>query len=340
MVVWVVAAHDFELNHLLQLVDAVSNAPVRTAPNPRVGCRIVSATGELISQGIHGESGVDHAEVIALKKAGEKSQGATAIVTLEPCNHVGKTGPCAQALIAAGISRVVFGSSDLTVARGGADALREAGIEVVSHQHETVCDELIAPWKYFNSTGLPYVTLKMAATLDGYVAASDGSSRWITGEEARTFVHQLRARVDAVAVGSGTVAIDDPLLDVRLPGDWPQPQRFIIGKRDLSSEFRITGLATQLRTHDPREALTEMAQQGVMHLLLEGGPTTAAAFVRAGLVNELYWCAAPKLLGAGTASMGDLGIHTISEASMWELTRSWVAGQDVISRFVPASSPR
>jgi diaminohydroxyphosphoribosylaminopyrimidine deaminase/5-amino-6-(5-phosphoribosylamino)uracil reductase len=337
LVVLLVSAQPFELEHLDQLIDAVMHAPVRTSPNPRVGCRIISNTGELISQGIHGEDGASHAEVIALNIAGDKARGATAIVTLEPCNHTGKTGPCVDALLAAGIARVVFGSSDTTVARGGADALTSAGVDVVAGQRQIQCDEIIAPWKHFTKTGLPFMTLKMASTLDGYVAASDGSSRWITGEEARTFVHQLRARVDAVAVGSATVAIDDPLLDVRLPGEWPQPSRYVIGKRDLDSALRITGLATQLRTHDPLEALKEMAQHGVMHVLLEGGPTTAAAFIRAGLVNEIYWCTAPKLLGSGTSSMGDLGIHAISDASVWNLTRSWTAGQDVISRFVPIS---
>ncbi len=332
-----VNAHQFELDHLVQLIDAVLHAPVRTSPNPRVGCRIISDSGELISQAIHGESGVDHAEVIALKIAGERARGATAIVTLEPCNHTGKTGPCAEALLAAGISRVVFGSSDETAARGGADALRAAGVVVVGGVLRAECDEIVAPWLHFSKTGLPFVTLKMASTIDGFVAAVDGSSRWITGEAARNFVHQLRARVDAVAVGSGTVALDDPLLDVRLPGDWPQPLRFVIGKRDLDSELRITGLATQLRTHNPIEALQEMAKHNVMHVLLEGGPTTAAAFIKAGLVNEIFWCAAPKFLGAGAVSMGDLGIRTIDDASVWNLSRSWTAGQDVISRFVPHS---
>ena len=330
------AATEAEVQHLTELIDRVLTAPVKTAPNPRVGCRIISASGELISEGIHGESGVDHAEVIAVARAGNAARGATAIVTLEPCNHTGKTGPCSQALIAAGVARVVFGSADTGVAAGGAQTLRAAGVDVIGGVLAAECDEVVAPWRHFNETGLPYVTLKMASTLDGYVAASDGTSRWITGEVARTFVHELRARVDAVAVGSGTVAIDDPLLDVRLPGDWPQPARYVIGKRELSSESRLTGIATQLRTHDPREALTEMAQHGIQHVLLEGGPTTAAAFIRAGLVNQIFWCTAPKFLGAGTPSMADLGISTISEASTWKLVRSWRAGDDLISEFVPS----
>jgi diaminohydroxyphosphoribosylaminopyrimidine deaminase/5-amino-6-(5-phosphoribosylamino)uracil reductase len=330
------AATDIEVQQLTELIDRVLNAPVKTSPNPRVGCRIISATGELLAEGIHGESGVDHAEVIALAKAGDAARGATVLVTLEPCNHTGKTGPCSEALIAAGVKRVVFGSHDSGIADGGAETLRSAGIDVVAGVLESECDEIVAPWKYFSATGFPFVTLKIASTLDGYVAASDGSSRWITGEGARTFVHQLRARVDAVAVGSGTVAIDDPLLDVRLPGEWPQPARYVIGKRDLPTQSRLTGIATQLRTHDPREALTEMAHHGIQHVLLEGGPTTAAAFVRAGLVNQIFWCTAPKLLGSGTSSMADLGITTISDASTWKTVRSWRAGDDVISEFVPS----
>jgi diaminohydroxyphosphoribosylaminopyrimidine deaminase/5-amino-6-(5-phosphoribosylamino)uracil reductase len=315
---------------MLELLHDVEVAPVHTTPNPRVGARVLDDDGIVISQGIHGESGVDHAEVIALSRAGDKARGATLLITLEPCNHIGKTGPCSQAILDAGIARVVFASADTTKAAGGADFLTQQGVDVVGGVCSAEGDHLVAPWKHFNQTGLPFVTLKLATTLDGYVAATDSSSRWITGEVARTFVHQLRASVDAIAVGSSTVAVDDPLLDVRLPGQWPQPQRYIVGKRDLAANFRLNGLATQIKSHDPKEVLDFMAATGVQHVLLEGGPTVAAAFVRAGLVNRIYWCIAPKVLGAGISALAGLGISAITDAIQWRIVKSWQAGDDVI----------
>lgn len=326
MVVWLVN----EEQHLIQLIELARQSPFRTTPNPKVACRIIDSLGRVIAEGVHGESGIDHAEVIALHKAGDLARGATAIVTLEPCAHQGKTPPCTDALIAAGVARVIYGSSDRSQARGGAHILRNAKIEVIANVCESEADALIAPWRYFLETGLPYVTLKIASTLDGYVAAENSSSRWITGADAREYVHRLRASVDAVAVGSGTAAIDDPLLDVRLPGNWPQPARYVIGKRELAASMRLSGLATQIKTHDPREVLQEMAKDGVQHLLLEGGPTTATAFLKAGLVQQVVWCIAPKLLGSGVHAIGDLGFNDISQAEEWRVQRSWQAGADLI----------
>lgn len=318
-----------ELEHMAELIDAVMRAPVRPTPNPRVGCRIVDPSGELISQGIHERAGGDHAEVIALKAAGERARGATAIVTLEPCNHFGKTPPCVDALIEAGVARVIFGSGDPNpIAAGGAEKLRDAGIHVVGYVLDFSADTIIEPWWFAKNHQRPYVTLKIAATLDGFVAAQDGSSRWITGEMARIEVHQLRARVDAVAIGSATAVTDDPLLDVRLEGDWPQPMRFVLGMRDLPP-LRMKD-AIQLRTHDPLEALQEMYQRGVRHVMIEGGATIAAAYIKAGVVNQLLWFVAPKLLGNGVDAVGNLGITNINDAIECDLLGVENFGQDTM----------
>ena len=318
-----------DLEHMSQLIQDVLHAPVRPTPNPRVGCRIVDKEGVLISQGIHERSGGEHAEVIALKAAGERARGATAIVTLEPCNHFGKTPPCVDALIAAGVARVVFGSGDPNPkAAGGAEKLREAGIEVVGYVRDFEADAIIEPWWFAHNHQRPFVTLKIAATLDGFVAAHDGSSRWITGEMARIQVHQLRARVDAVAVGAATAVTDDPLLDVRLEGEWPQPMRFVLGARDLPP-LRMKD-AIQLRTHDPLEALEEMYRLGVRHVMIEGGATIAATYISAGLVDQLLWFTAPKLLGNGVNAVAELGITNINDAIECNLLKVQQFGQDVM----------
>jgi len=332
------APTQFELDLMTALASAVFNAPVRTAPNPRVGCIIVSENGSIISQGIHGEDGIHHAEVIALQRAGSQAKGATALVTLEPCSHIGRTGPCSEALIEAGIKRVVFGSKDESIAAGGAQRLREAGIEVVVGAVADITDSLIEPWKFASTHNRPFVTLKIASTLDGYLAAVDGTSRWITGEVAREFVHQLRARVDAIAIGSNTAELDDPLLDVRLPGEWPQPQPYIIGKRQLSESLRLHGRYIQIRDHDPSAALQQMYTDGVQHVLVEGGATIAAEFIKAGLVDQLFWCTGPILLGAGRSAVADLGITTIANSVQWDIQNSAKYGVDLITELRPRRS--
>ncbi|MEY3408256.1 MAG: hypothetical protein RL038_1317 [Actinomycetota bacterium] len=326
-----------EAQHLDELVEVVLAAPVRPTPNPKVGCRILDANGRLVGEGVHGTDGVHHAEVIALRLAGADAVGGTAIVTLEPCNHYGKTGPCSEALIAAGIRRVFYAVTDTGVAAGGSETLEQAGIEV-QQLHNIEAEALVEPWLHFQFTSLPYVTLKIATTLDGYIAAADGSSRWITGELAREYVHRMRARVDAIAVGTGTVITDDPALDVRLNGNWPQPQIFVLGERDLPSGLRIDGSYTQLRSHDPLAQLQHMATLGVQHLMLEGGAKIASAFLKAGLVDQLVWFTAPKLLGGGAAAIADLGITAITEAQEWTVFRSAQFGPDRMLDLRPIRS--
>lgn len=272
--------------------------------NPRVGCVLVDPNGDVVAEGHHAGAGTVHAEVSALAAAGALARGATAYVTLEPCNHEGLTGPCAQALHEAGVARVVYAVADPTArAAGGASWLAEHGVPVEQHDHPGAA-ELVADWSRAAVLGRPHVTWKVASTLDGRVAAADGTSRWITSPQARQDGHDLRARVDAIVVGTGTALTDDPALTARavdgteLPS---QPLRVVVGHRDLTDGSRLTQgpePALHLRTRDPLEVLATLAEWGVHSVVLEGGPTLAGAFWAAGCVDELLVYLAPALLGA------------------------------------------
>uniref|UniRef100_UPI002B272DF6 bifunctional diaminohydroxyphosphoribosylaminopyrimidine deaminase/5-amino-6-(5-phosphoribosylamino)uracil reductase RibD n=1 Tax=Nocardioides sp. TaxID=35761 RepID=UPI002B272DF6 len=262
---------------------------------------------------------------------GEAARGATAVVTLEPCNHTGRTGPCTEALVAAGVSRVVYAESDANpVAAGGRARLEEAGIEVEAGLLADEAAALAAVYRLVKREQRPFVTWKFATTLDGRSAAADGTSRWVSGRAARLDTHRLRALCDTMLVGSNTVAVDDPMLTVRDADDHPlavQPLRAVMGERDLPADRRIfdAGLAhggatVHLRTRDPHAALAELYALGRQHVFLEGGPTLAAAFVAAGLVDEIVVYVAPMFLGAGRNAVGDLGITTISQALRPQVT--------------------
>jgi len=294
-------------------------------PNPRVGCVLVAADGHVVGRGAHQGAGTDHAEVVALADAGGAARGSTAYVTLEPCNHHGRTPPCAQALIKAGVAAVRYAVPDPTTAAGGARTCAEAGLEVASGPLTDEAAGFLAPWLFAVANGRPFVTLKIASTRDGYIAAADGSSRWITGPDARRWVHGLRAQVDAIAVGSGTFRADSPALTVRGFEVVRQPHRYVLG------EVQAEGF-TGLPGRDPEAALAQMYEAGVRHVLLEGGATVAAAFLRAGLVDDLVWFTAPTLLGAGTRAVGDLGIGTIADAQRWAVTDVQKVGGDVMIR--------
>ena len=307
-------------------------------PNPRVGCVLLAANGVEIAEGFHRGAGTPHAEAAALAAAGDSAKGATAVVTLEPCNHTGRTGPCAQALIEAGVARVVFAQPDPNpVAAGGADALRAAGVAVELGLLEREARRLNRAWTFALEHGRPFVTWKFATTLDGRSAAADGSSRWISNETARRDTHRLRGECDAILVGTGTVLRDDPELTARDAVDEPlprelQPLRVVMGDRDIPADARVLNdLAetVQLRTRDPKQVLAELDARGRQHLFLEGGPTVAAAFAAAGLVDEVVAYVAPKLLGAGTASVADLGIGSISEALELKVTDVTVLDDNV-----------
>ncbi|WP_144857129.1 bifunctional diaminohydroxyphosphoribosylaminopyrimidine deaminase/5-amino-6-(5-phosphoribosylamino)uracil reductase RibD [Marihabitans asiaticum] len=334
-------------------------------PNPRVGCVLVApgdggehgeggtpgeggAVGVVVGEGWHEGAGTRHAEAMALDAAGGRARGATAYVTLEPCSHTGRTGPCADRLIAAGVARVVHASADPGVASGGgADRLRGAGVDVEQGLLVDQADELVRDWRVATLLGRPRVTWKYAATLDGRLAATDGTSQWITGPAARADVGRERSRHGAVLTGTGTVLADDPHFTAR-DGEGtlltPQPLRVVLGERPLPSHARVTDEAAaslRLTTRDINAALTELHAREVRSVWLECGPTLAAAFWRAGCVDDVVAYVAPALLGAGPSPIADLGITTITGAHRLALRAVHQVGDDVRLdlRVPPAHAP-
>jgi len=289
-----------------------------------------------VGEGYHRGAGFPHAEVEALSQAGSAASGGTAVVTLEPCHHMGHTGPCTSALVDAGVSKVVFAQADPNpVAQGGSAALTASGVVVESGVLVDLARALNPTWTFAMERARPFVTWKVASTVDGLVAAADGSSRWITGEAARAEVHDLRAAVNAVMVGTGTVVVDDPQLTARAPDGRPvasQPLRVVVGERDLPTTARVLDQASetvQLRTHEPVEALAELFTRDVHHVLLEGGPTLAAAFVGAGLVDRAIGYVAPALLGDGQPMIASLGRSALSEAVRFGFDDVRLVGDDL-----------
>jgi diaminohydroxyphosphoribosylaminopyrimidine deaminase/5-amino-6-(5-phosphoribosylamino)uracil reductase len=310
-----------ELAAMRRALELAATPGVPLGPNPRVGCVLLAPDGSVVAEGHHRGAGTPHAEVDALAAAGARAAGATAVVTLEPCDHTGRTGPCSEALLAAGVARVVVAQLDPNpVAAGGAERLRAAGVVVETGVLAEESEALNEAWTFAVTHGRPWVTWKAASTLDGRIAAADGTSRWITSAAARAEVHELRAAVDAVVVGTGTVLADDPHLTVRRDGavqDGHLPLRVVMGRRDIPATARVLDDAAptvHLRTHEPADVLAELHAREVRHLLLEGGPTVAAAFVRAGVVDAVRWYVAPALLGAGASALGDAGMSTIAQA--------------------------
>ena len=323
---------------------ASPDAPL--GPNPRVGCVILSADGDVLAEGHHRGAGTAHAEVDALTNlaaAGASSQGTTAVVTLEPCDHEGRTGPCVQALLAAGVAEVIYAQDDPTEqAGGGAATLEAAGVRVRRGLCSQDAARLNRPWFLAVTRGRPMVTWKLAATLDGRIAAADGTSRWITPAAARRDAHHLRRQCDAIMVGTGTALADDPALTVRDETGEPapahlQPLRVVVGSRRLPPASRV--LADDhyllLPDHDPRTVLAVLAEREIRHVLLEGGPTLATAFLRAGLVDQVVAYTAPALLGAGAAALADFGAATITDALRLSHPRVEVlgAGDELAVRF-------
>jgi diaminohydroxyphosphoribosylaminopyrimidine deaminase / 5-amino-6-(5-phosphoribosylamino)uracil reductase len=315
-----------------------------TSPNPPVGAVVLDAAGVPVGEGATAPPGGPHAEVRALAQAGERARGGTVVVTLEPCAHTGRTGPCAEALLGAGVARVVVAVPEPTeFAGGGADRLRAAGVDVqMGVEQDEAETGALAGWLTGVHEQRPYVVWKAAATLDGRVAAADGSSRWVTGPEARAAVHRLRATCDAVVVGSGTALADDPQLTVRDADGRTaerQPLRVVVDRRGrLPDTARVLDDAAPThvsRAGTPAELLAELFARDVRRVLLEGGPTLAAAFLRDGLVDEAVIHLAPKLLGAGPSLVSDLGIHSIGAALDLEVADVTRLGGDVELRLRP-----
>ena len=329
---------------------------VHTHPNPRVGAVIVDALGAVVGEGWHEGPGTSHAEVMALEEAGSRARGSTVYVSLEPCSHHGRTPPCVDALIEVGVARVIVGAidPDPKVSGRGVAGLQEAGIEVVTGVLEGPAREVDPGYFRHRETGMPQVTLKWAMTLDGSVAAEDGSSQWITSEDARNHAHEVRAGVDAVVIGAGTMRADDPGLDVRIDGyrgDQPRPV-VVAGRNRLPAEARIwerdpvvvstsalslpAGELLEVPGHelpDPIETCRALAGMGLLDLLLEGGPTLAGAWWRAGVVTSgLVYVGARVAGGSGQSPLAGI-FSTIGEADEVEFGPARNVGTDVLIEF-------
>lgn len=295
-------------------VALAAGARVVASPNPWVGAVLECPNGRVV-EGATAAPGGPHAEAAALASAGAGARGATLWTTLEPCAHDGRTPPCADAIVAAGVRRVVVavGDPDLRVAGKGLRRLREGGVEVVVGVGRDAVAEQLAPYLKHRSTGRPWVVLKLAATLDGRTAAPDGTSQWLTGAAARADAHRLRAESDAVVVGAGTVRADDPSLTVRLAVG-RDPLRVVLGRAPAGARVHP---ALEL-SGDPGEVLDHLGGQGLVQVMVEGGPTVAGAFHRAGLVDRYVVYLAPKLLGGddGLGLFRGPGAATLADA--WE----------------------
>lgn len=300
-------------------------------PNPRVGCVVVSPDGTLLAEGYHRGAGTWHAEAAAINDAvatGTSLKGATAYVTLEPCAHHGRTPSCARALVRAGVAHVVYGQPDPNgPAAGGAAILTAAGIAVRQNDDlRAGSEDLNRDWTFSVTHHRPVVRWKFAGTLDGFSAAPDGSSQWITGPAARADVHRLRAQHGAIVVGTGTVLTDDPHLTTRTSDGTlaaRQPLRVVVGRRPVPDQARVLDAAAEtllLSAHDPAEVLAELTGRDIHAVWLEGGPTLAAAFLQAGLVDEVIAYLAPALLGSGRPVAADLGTTSMADLRRFALS--------------------
>ncbi|QCH14569.1 bifunctional diaminohydroxyphosphoribosylaminopyrimidine deaminase/5-amino-6-(5-phosphoribosylamino)uracil reductase RibD [Synechococcus sp. CB0101] len=338
----------------------------RTSPNPLVGCVVLDRAGQLVGEGFHQRAGTPHAEVHALRQAGERARGGTAVVTLEPCCHHGRTPPCSEALLAAGVARVVVAmrDPDPRVAGKGLAQLRDAGVDVLEGVCEAEARILNRGFLHRVEQGRPLGLLKWAMSLDGRTALPNGSSQWISGPPARAWVHHLRAQCDAVIVGGGTVRADNPLLTSRGQRT-PEPLRVVISRSlDLPKQAqlwnqseaatlvvhsssapaeqldRLDGLGVErlvLERCEPLELLEALGQRGCNQVLWECGPELAAAALRQGCVQQVAAVLAPKLLG-GTAArtpLGDLGLVDVNQAVAWSRSRLQQLGNDCLLELSP-----
>ena len=325
---------------MLHAIGLAEKALGKTAPNPIVGAVIIDAAGEIVGEGFHDRMhSLDHAEIVAIKAAGNKSRGATMVVTLEPCNHTGSTAPCTQAVIGAGISTVIFALKDPnSQAAGGEAVLRNAGITVASGICEKEAAYSNRAWLMKIAKTRPYFTWKVAATLDGKVAALDGSSKWITSTASRHDVQLLRRAVDAILVGTNTVIVDDPHLVPRgnFFGYTANPLRVIFGERELPATANIFDNAARslmVKSKDLDQLVEALNQQGVNHVLVEAGPTLATAMLEAGLLDELVIYQAPSIIGMGKTFIGDLGAKTIDHRVVMDHVSTQILNSDIKSVY-------
>jgi len=327
--------------------------------NPQVGAVLLGADGTVLAEGWHRGAGTPHAEVDALSRVpAGAARGATAVVSLEPCNHTGRTGPCAVALIEAGIARVVYAVPDPgDASSGGAQRLRAAGVDVVGGVLETDGRRLIADWLTVQRLGRPHVSVKWAQSLDGRAAAADGTSQWITGPAARADVHRRRSLADAIVVGTGTLLADDPALTARRPDGSlyeTQPVPVVLGQRAVPGDALVLRHPRPLLHRDgenlggesPNEPslMNELRDLGVQRVFVEGGPTIASAFVRAGLADEILAYVAPTLIGFGSdgtdrPALRSLGVQTIAQQRRLRVRSVETLGEDLLIVAEPAPDP-
>ncbi|MBG6085720.1 bifunctional diaminohydroxyphosphoribosylaminopyrimidine deaminase/5-amino-6-(5-phosphoribosylamino)uracil reductase RibD [Zhihengliuella flava] len=361
-----VGALPFDVEDVGARALAAARLGVRGA-NPLVGAVIVDAAGRRIAVGHHRGAGTPHAEADALAnlRADVESgrlditdanpPGAwTMVVTLEPCHHTGRTGPCSHAIRDAGIGTVVYAVADSTdTASGGAAWLAAQGHRVIAGsalapEWSRAAAQLNHRWFSARAAGRPFTTLHLAQTLDGRIAAADGTSQWITSTASRHHSHRVRARAEAIIVGSGTVAADNPRLTARLPDGSAAPRtplRVVMGHRDVPEGAALVGDGhyRHVRSRDPRAVLAELASVGIDHAMIEGGASIATAFLREDLVDEIWLYQAPLVLGSGRGAVGDLGIDTLSAARRFEyddvgdgaLAR---CGDDVVLHLTPRAA--
>lgn len=322
---------------MARAIEAAASARAVAPPNPWVGAVVVHPDHGVVGVGATRAPGGAHAEVVALEQAGETAAGATLVVTLEPCAHHGRTPPCTDAILAAGIARVVVGieDPDRRVAGRGIDLLRDAGVDVTAGVCADEVSEQLAPYLHHRRTGRPYVVLKLASTVDGRTAAPDGSSQWITGEAARRDAHRLRAESGAIAVGAGTVRVDDPALTVRHL-DGPDPVRVVLGSAPPRARVRPC-----LEWSGPFGALLdELGGRGIVQLLVEGGATVAASILRDGLADRIVVYLAPALFG-GDDALGMFrgpGAPTIDDVRRFRFASIRPLGDDLRLDLVPVTS--
>jgi len=311
-----------------------------TYPNPPVGAVILDREGDVAGVGATEPPGGAHAEVVALRRAGTRAVGGTAVVTLEPCNHHGRTPPCVDAIVAAGVSSVAYAVADPNpLAAGGAARLASSGVSVVPGVlADDVAGGPLREWLHKQRTGKPHVTWKFATSIDGRSAAADGSSQWITSEGARADVHRRRAVADAIVVGTGTVLADDPTLSARPDGKLAekQPLRVVVGQREISQDARVLNDDSRtmiLRTRDPHEVIRTLSDR--TDVIVEGGPTLAGAFLRAGVIDRILAYVAPILLGGPIAAVDDVGVLSIASAQRWRFDGEVRIGPDLRVSLVP-----
>ena len=306
-----------------------------STPNPNVSAAIYGADQKLIADGFHNRtSSVDHAEVIALKKAGAAARGATLVVSLEPCAHLGTTPPCVDAIIEAGITKVIYAVADPNpLAAGGAQKLIDAGI-VVEHRESAEIEFVQRAWLHKERTGRPLMVWKVATTLDSKVAASDGTSQWITGPESRDDVQALRAQSDAILIGTNTALVDNPHLIPR--GHAVRPVRIVCGEQVVPPTHRIfdsEARTISVKSKSIPELIKVLSDEGFNQVLVEAGPTLGSALMASGKIDELIMYQAPKMLGAGKEFVSHLGISTLEDHMELKLLSVAQFGSDIKSHY-------